>query len=173
MAVMHSIAHAFPGTTISPSHMLNYLNDKLCQHYVGSSGTFVTAFYAIFDPLTRRLTYSSAGHNPPRWRLNEQGNIFSLQHAQHFPLGVTTMFEAVEASVELNPGDQLILYTDGIVEATNPDNELYGLGRLDQELSVNTPNPEEMIALILKSLEEFTDGAPPSDDRTIVIGTIS
>ncbi len=173
MAVMHSIAHAFPGTTISPSDMLNYLNKKLCQHYVGSSGTFVTAFYAIFDPQSRRLSYSSAGHNPPRWRLNEQGKIYSLQHAQHFPLGVTTMFEAVEASVQLNPGDQLILYTDGIVEATNSRNELYGLERLDQELSVSTPNPEAMIATLLKSLDEYTGGAAPSDDRTIVIGTIS
>ena len=83
------------------------------------------------------------------------------------------MFEAVEASVELNPGDQLILYTDGIVEATNPANELYSLARLDQELSVSTPDPEAMIATLLKSLEDFTNGAAPSDDRTIVIGTIS
>jgi sigma-B regulation protein RsbU (phosphoserine phosphatase) len=173
MAVMHSIAHAFPGTTISPSHMLNYLNKKLCRHYVGSSGTFVTAFYAIFDPQTRRLTYSSAGHNPPRWRREKRGEIHSLIHAQHFPLGIVTEFDAVEATIELHPGDQLILYTDGIVEAANSAKELYGLERLDQELAASTPDPESIIATLLKSLNEFTGGAAPSDDRTIVIGTVS
>jgi sigma-B regulation protein RsbU (phosphoserine phosphatase) len=169
MAVMHSIAHAYPGTTISPAPMLNYLNQKLCQHYVGTSGTFVTAFYAIFDPTSFRLTYSSAGHNPPRWRVGQGGKIRSLGDAQHFPLGVTTDFEAIEASIALNSGDQLILYTDGIVEATNVDKDLFGNNRLDCELSASSTDPEEMIASLLKSVNLFSGGAAPSDDRTIVI----
>ena len=146
MAVMHSIAHAYPGSTISPGLMLNYLNQKLCQHYVGSSGTFVTAFYAIFDPQSLTMTYSSAGHNPPRWRVEEGRQIRSLEHAQHYPLGVTQAFEAIEATVTLCPGDQLILYTDGIVEATNSDKQLYGTDRMDCELAASSDDPEEMIA---------------------------
>lgn len=169
MAVMHSIAHAYPGTTISPGLMLNYLNQKLCQHYVGTSGTFVTAFYAIFDPLSLMLTYSSAGHNPPRWRSAAGGPIQSLEHAQHFPLGVTTEFEAIEACVKMRSGDQLILYTDGIVEASSGEKELFGNDRLDFELSIASDDPEEMIGSLLNSVNQFTNGAAPSDDRTIVI----
>lgn len=172
MAVMHSIAHTFPGETISPGDMLNYLNQRLCQHYVGSTGTFVTAFYAIFDPKTLRLTYSSAGHNPPRLRQCHHGTICSLIHAQHFPLGVMHSFKAVEASIDLRPGDQLILYTDGIVEASGPDRELFGLERLDYELASSSPDPDCVVQAILRSVDQFTGGAPASDDRTVVIGTI-
>ena len=169
MAVMHSIAHAFPGKTISPAPMLNYLNQKLCQHYVGTSGIFVTAFYAIFDPQTFRLTYSSAGHNPPRWRAAQGSKIQPLDDAQHFPLGITTDFNAVEATIDLQPGDQVILYTDGIVEATNADKELFGNDRLDCELLGSTSDPEEMIMSLLKSINLFTAGSPLSDDQTVVI----
>ena len=172
MAVMHSIAHTYPGTTSSPSLMLNYLNQKLCAHYVGSSGTFVTAFYAIFDPRSLCLTYSSAGHNPPRWRKGNGSVIRSLDQAQHLPLGVLTEFNALEASVILEPGDQLVLFTDGIVEATNPDKELFGIDRFDAELSAATTDPEELIAAVITSLLGFTGGAAPSDDRTLVIGKV-
>ena len=172
MAVMHSIAHAYPGRSLSPGHLLNYLNDKLCQHYVGTSGTFVTAFYAVFDPQSLQLTYSSAGHNPPRWRMCERGEIHSLDRAQHFPLGITSSFESVEASVTLGRGDQLILYTDGIIEAANLERELFSVQRLDSELSNCTTEPEEMIVSLLRNLETFTGGAALSDDRTIVVGKV-
>jgi len=173
MAVMHSIAHTFPGVTVSPGGMLNYLNERLCQHYVGSTGTFVTAFYAIFDPRTLRLTYSSAGHNPPRLRRCVQKQIYSLSHAQQFPLGVMKSFKAVEASIDLRSGDQLVFYTDGIVEASGLDKELYGLERLDGELSAGSLDPHRTVQAILESVEAFSCGAQASDDRTLVIGTIS
>ncbi|HEY0983590.1 PP2C family protein-serine/threonine phosphatase [Schlesneria sp.] len=172
MAVMHSIAHTFPGSTITPGAMLNYLNDRLCQHYVGNTGTFVTAFYAIFDPQTLRLTYSSAGHNPPRLRRGDSGKISSLIHAQHFPLGVMHSFRAVEAAIDLRPGDQLILYTDGIVEAAGPDQELYSLSRLDHEISNTSLDPEQTVQTLLNSVAEFSCGTAASDDRTLVVGTI-
>ena len=81
-------------------------------------------------------------------------------------------FNAVEASVILEPGDQLVLFTDGIVEATNPEKELFGIDRLDAELSAATTDPEEMIAAVMTSLLGFTAGAAPSDDRTLVIGKV-
>lgn len=167
MAVMHSIAHAYPGATNSPGLMLNYLNQKLCQYYVGSSGTFVTAFYAIFDPKTYTLTYSSAGHNPPRWRTGDR--TVSLEDAQHYPLGITTAFQAAEASIVLKPGDQLVLYTDGIVEAMSVDRELFGNERLDQELARASNDPEETVASLLDCVNRFTSDAPPTDDRTVVV----
>ena len=69
----------------------------------------------------------------------------------------------------MRSGDQLILYTDGIVEASSGEKELFGNDRLDFELSIASDDPEEMIGSLLNSVNQFTNGAAPSDDRTIVI----
>ena len=172
MAVVHNIAHTYPGPPLSPGMMLTYLNEKLCHHYVGKTGTFVTAFYAVFDPVTLRLTYSSAGHNPPRLRTSTENVIQALEDAQNLPLGVEPEFEATEAFVELHAGDQLILYTDGIVEAGDPNRELFGTDRLDAELSSCTSEPQEIIESLLHSIKKFTSGASPTDDRTVVVGRV-
>ncbi len=172
MAVTHSIAHSFPGPATPPSEMLNYLNAKLCEHYFSDSGTFITAFYAIYHPQQRTLTYSSAGHNPPRVRSCERGEITALDQAQRFPLGVIPSMNAIDAMVQLHPGDQLIFYTDGIIEASNSDGELFGTHRMDAELSRCSSEPDEIITSLLAALETHTSGAPPSDDRTVIVAKV-
>lgn len=169
MAVTHSIAHAFEGPNRSPCELMNYLNEKLCQHYVGDSGTFVTAFYAIFDPNTLQLSYSSAGHNPPRLRSIARAEVMSLENAQSQPLGVSESFEALEASIALSRGDQLILYTDGITEASGPGTEMFGTERLDAEFLAPTSEPKELVDAIIKSVANYTGHTPPADDRTLVV----
>ena len=173
MAVMHSIAHTFAGPNADPGQMLNYLNERLCRHYVGDTGTFVTAFYAIFDPESLRLIYASAGHNPPRLRRSKDGKVQSLDLAQSFPLGVSSSFKAIESSVLLNRGDQLILYTDGIVEASRSGGELFGIDRLDAQLSDCNSDPQGIINSLINALVKFTSGDAPSDDRTIVVATVN
>ncbi len=172
MAVMHSIAHSFSGPPNLPSEMLNFLNTKLNEHYLGDSGTFITAFYAIFHPDSRALTYSSAGHNPPRRRSCTRGEVTALDQAQRFPLGVVPSLNAINATVQLQSGDQLIFYTDGIIEAANSSGELFGTDRLDAELSRCSSEPDEIIASLLNALEQHTVGAAPSDDRTVVVAKV-
>lgn len=172
MAVLHSIAHTYPGPPASTVEMLNYVNHKLCEHYVGETGTFVTAFYAIFDPESLRLEYSSAGHNPPRLRSSSDGRIGALDQAQCLPLGVTSKFNASSAVASLQHGDQLVLYTDGIIEATGPSKELFGLERLDSLVCQCSAGPREMIESVIMAIEAHTEGAPPTDDRTLVIGKV-
>jgi len=172
MAVLHSIAHTYPGPPASTVEMLNYVNHKLCEHYVGETGTFVTAFYGIFDPESLQLQYSSAGHNPPRVRSSSDRVIRALDQAQTLPLGVTTGFNASMATASLQHGDQLVLYTDGIIEASGPSKELFGLERLDAELSCCSTEPGEMIESIIKAVEAHTQSAPPTDDRTLVVGKV-
>lgn len=169
MAVIHSIAHAYPGPPGSPGLMLSYLNERLCQYYVGDGGTFVTAFYGIFDPQTLTLTYSSAGHNPPRLRSCDGNEVRSLDQAQTLPLGVSTQFIAPESTIALRGGDLLVLYTDGIIEAANAEKELFGLERFDAELSACNDDPQSVMASLMKAVEIHTKGAGPSDDRTIVV----
>lgn len=173
MAVTHSIAHNYPGPPDSPGQLLRYLNKKLCDHYVGDNGTFVTAFYAIYEPKRRKLTYSSAGHNPPRVRGCGRDFVFQLDHARHLPLGVSPDVEYGDASHYLQTGDQLILYTDGIVEAMNPQGDLLGTDRLDHILGRCATEPTEILKAVLQAVETHTQGAPPSDDRTLVVGRVT
>lgn len=173
MAVMHSIAHLYAGPITSPCQMLDDLNEKLYRHYVSDNGMFVTAFYAIFDPRTLNLTYSSAGHNPPRLRSPETGGIVALDQAQTLPLGVTSQIERREASIALEPGDQLILYTDGIVEAVNSVKELFGQERLDAVLGNCHSAPQGVITALMAAVDAHTGGSDPADDQTIVIGQVA
>ena len=172
MAVMHSIAHSYPGPPNPPSQLLAYLNEKLATHYVGDNGTFVTAFYGIFDPNTRQLAYSSAGHNPPRVRGCGRHALAQLDRAQQLPLGVAPGIEFVDSIHQLSPGDQLIFYTDGIVEASNLEGQLFGTERLDALLGSCNDEPTEVVAAVLRELEAHTAGQPASDDRTLVVARV-
>jgi sigma-B regulation protein RsbU (phosphoserine phosphatase) len=173
MAVMHSIVHNYPGEPAPPNELLAFLNEKLVTHYVGENGTFVTAFYGVFDPATRMLTYSCAGHNPPRMRRCSRHEVVRLDGAQQLPLGVVADVEYVNHAEQLRPGDQIIFYTDGITEAANRAGDLFGTARLDQVLSDCSSEPAEIIESVLKQLEAHTDGIPAQDDRTLVVARVA
>src|SRR3954471_22933259 len=135
MAITHAIAHAQPGTHTPPPEMLRHLNDHLVRSYT-RGGTFVTAFYAVLDPRTRTLTYSTAGHNPPR--LVRGDRIISLDQNRALPMGIEAQEAFGQATIQLQRGDLLLLYTDGITEtmapAANGARELFGVERLDKLL---------------------------------------
>jgi sigma-B regulation protein RsbU (phosphoserine phosphatase) len=173
MAVMHSIVHNYPGDPVPPSQLLAFLNEKLVTHYVGENGTFVTAFYGIFDSATRVLTYSCAGHNPPLMRRCSEQKVLQLNGAQQFPLGVMADVEFFDRAEQLRPGDQIIFYTDGITEASNPKGELFGTKRLDDVLSNCSSEPAEIIESVLKQLNAHTEGTAARDDQTLVVARVT
>lgn len=173
MAVTHSIAHTYSGPPTLPGQMLSYLNTKLCEHYLGENDTFVTAFYAVFNPQTLELVYSSAGHNPPRRRCCAFGEVSALDQAGGFPLGLLPSPEYTDSTLQLHVGDQLILYTDGIIEAAAPTGELFGTERLDAELAACSSEPHEIVQSLLRALDAHTAAAAPTDDRTVVVAKIT
>ena len=173
MAVMHSIVHNYPGEPVPPSQLLAFLNQKLVRHYVGENGTFVTAFYGIFDPATRLLTYSCAGHNPPLMRRCSRQEVFRLDGAQQVPLGVLAEVDFVDHAEQLRPGDQIIFYTDGITEAPSPEGEMFGTKRLDDVLSECSSEPAEIIESVRNHLNAHTEGAAPRDDQTLVVAQVT
>lgn len=168
MAIMHALAHTFPGVVIQPSDLLDYVNNKLAAHYT-SDGNFITAFYAIYDPRDRTLTYSSAGHNPPRIKRCSDGSMFILDQAQSIPLGIVDDTKYEQETVQLIEGDQVILYTDGITEAFNDNEELYGTKRLDSVLEDCGIDALALIESVLESVDAFTQGRPADDDRTLLV----
>src|SRR5713101_1566911 len=173
MAITHSIAHSYPGPPTPPAKMLNYVNHQLASRYSIQSDTFVTAFYGIFDPATRAITYACAGHNPPRRKSCAGGGISPLVGLDGITEGIDTDIVYGERTEQLQPGDQVILYTDGITEATNAAGEMFGVERLDRVLGGCRDEASELLRAVLGALEEFTAGKPPVDDQTLLVAKVS
>jgi sigma-B regulation protein RsbU (phosphoserine phosphatase) len=173
MAITHAIAHAHPGTHTPPASLLSTLNDRLARAYT-RNGTFVTAFYAVLDPAARTLTYASAGHNPPRLVRRRENRILPLNQNATIPLGILPNQPHAQSTITLEPGDLLLLYTDGITEARGPltptgDRPLFGTDRLDHRLlTCHAPTAHDCIHQIRTALTTFTQNAPPTDDQTLV-----
>ena len=171
MAITHAIAHAHPGSHAPPAALNGYLNDRLTSAYT-RGGTFVTAFYAVLDPIGRTLTYSRAGHNPPR--LVRGDRVISLDGAGGLPLGIDGGEEYNQTTIHLHPGDLLLMFTDGITEATAPlksgqERELFGTERLDNLLlDHGSRHPNECITRIRAAVAAFSANAPLSDDQTLI-----
>jgi len=171
MAITHAIAHGRPGTHTPPVELLKYLNNRLaCSYTRGRS--FVTAFYAALDPARRTFTYSRAGHNPPRLVRDRQ--VISLEENGALPLGIFDAQPYTQTTVNLEKGDLLLLYTDGITEANGPiqpgkPRELFGVERLDRLLADCTGcTAEEYVCQIRAELSAFCQNAQQMDDQTLI-----
>lgn len=169
MAVTHCIAHLHCSDSHSPRELLNFLNHHLATRYTSGSGHFVTAFYGIYDPATRKLTFASAGHNPPRLRHCGRWEVDALDQANYLPMGFVADLDYREAEVTLQVGDRLVLYTDGITEAANAHSELFGVARLDMVVADCRDDAPSALQKLLNAVNGFTGGTPPSDDRTLII----
>jgi sigma-B regulation protein RsbU (phosphoserine phosphatase) len=173
MAVAHNLAHTFSGPPHSPAKLLEFLNYHIATRYNVRSEMFVTAFYGIYDPATRTLNYSSAGHNPPRLKRCQDGTLAFLDGVGGLPLGVMANEKYQECRLSLIPGDQLVIYTDGITEARNPEGKLFGVERLDAALEQCTYQADYLLKEVLSAVEHFAAGQPADDDRTMIIARIS
>jgi sigma-B regulation protein RsbU (phosphoserine phosphatase) len=173
MAVTHSLAHTYPGPASPPGDMLTYVNRHLTRLYTVSSDAFVTAFYGIYDPADRSLRYASAGHNPPRLKRCTDGTLALLDAASGLPLGLFPDERYGEALQRLVPGDELVLYTDGVTEAQDGAGEQFGLERLDKVLANCAVGASHLLNDVLVDLEAFTGGRPSADDRTLLVIKVS
>ncbi|RPI80147.1 MAG: stage II sporulation protein E, partial [Planctomycetaceae bacterium] len=172
MAITHAIAHTHAGPLDRPDAALRYLNRHLSEKYADISETFVTAFYAVYDPDHRRLTYSSAGHNPPRLKRCQDGTLHSLDAVNGLPLGVWEGGDYDAAEVQLKTGDQIVFYTDGITEAHSSAGEMFGNERLDHELENCALQAQGLLDSVLIAVEKFAAGRPADDDRTLIVARV-
>ncbi len=172
MAVTHSIAHAYAGPPTTPGRLLGFINHHLCARYTNGTPMFVTAFYGVYDARSHELHYACAGHNPPRLKRAGCASVVSLDGAGNLPLGIEPCESYGEAFQKLQPGDQVVFYTDGITEAQNPAGEQFEVERLDQVLG-GCRSASEVIASVLDALGRFTAGRPAADDRTLLVATVA
>ncbi|MBY0374825.1 MAG: SpoIIE family protein phosphatase [Bryobacteraceae bacterium] len=151
---------------LAPAALVTRLNRALCQRC--PSNRFVTFFFAVLDPATGQLTYTNAGHNPP-YIIRANGAIDTLE-STGIVLGLIGRMEYGEGATHLDAGDRLVLFSDGVTEATSvaaPDDE-FGEDRLIACL--RTPGTAAaLIDHVLQTLAQFTQGAPQHDDVTMVV----
>jgi len=168
MAITHTLAHTFPGPPTQPGAFLAHLNAHLTGRYTGTTGHFITAFYAVFDPSRGVMICANAGHPAPRIATGDSWR--PLPNQQGLPLGVSPRNGSYpEQSIPFAPGDRLALFTDGIVEAADRTGEPFGFARLDAGLGSSSTDPDAVVRGILRDLDDFADGAPVADDRTLVV----
>ncbi|HEX5708174.1 MAG TPA: PP2C family protein-serine/threonine phosphatase, partial [Pyrinomonadaceae bacterium] len=132
------------------------------------SNRFVTLFYAELDPTTGALTFVNAGHNPPLI-VHAAGTVEKLG-AGGPPLGLFAMADYREGRTQLQPGDALVIYSDGVTESNNPAGEEFGEGRLADTVAHNVQRSAAGIRdKIDDALTKFAQGTPAGDDITLVI----
>ncbi len=167
MANVQAALRALSPHCKSISETTGQINDLICAS-TGNSNKFITFFWGILESNSRQFRYTNAGHNPPIV-ISKEGKIKELNEGGLI-LGVfktSTPYE--ESVVTLMPGDVLIMYTDGISEAMNLNNEQYSEERLLKLLKESKQvSSREIIKHVQKDLDSFTQGALHSDDITIL-----
>ena len=173
MAITHVLAHTRPEDHVTPGQILGYVNHHLAHRYNEEHAAFVTALFGVYDPAERTMCYANAGHPSPRVKRCRDGSIFGLDAAGGLPLGIAADEQYHEATVQLVPGDQMILYTDGITETFDHAGEMFGGGRLDAALANCHLDAAGLIQTVLDQVNAFSNHAPAVDDRTMIVGKVS
>lgn len=169
MAMMQSIVHAYPHSgTISPDSLLEHLNTQLLKK--GIDRTFVTALCMHYNPTTRLVRLASAGHYPPRLKKPGEGSpVTALPVESGLPLGIEADLRLHVSEVQLDVGDTLVLYTDGVIESFNTRREMFGMRRLDEALHHCSGEPGCVVESVTKALREHESNLRPADDQTMLV----
>jgi serine phosphatase RsbU (regulator of sigma subunit) len=158
---------ALSGMTLGtdPARVFNHVNRFLCDHT--EVGRYATVFFGLLDP-DGHLEFINAGHPSPF--LIRRGAAEEAFTEGSYPVGLVPEAEYTAACLKLEPGDTLVLFTDGVTEAMDPDEQLFGVPRLRQVLNGQVQCPlEHLQKCILEAVENFTRGAHQADDLTLLI----
>jgi serine phosphatase RsbU (regulator of sigma subunit)/putative methionine-R-sulfoxide reductase with GAF domain len=166
MSLCRTLLRVSAGETLSPAEALQRANELLVAE--SRSGMFVTVFYGILNWRQGRLAYANAGHNSPiLWR-QAQPQVVALA-AGGIVLGVLGDIELEERDISIEPGDILLLYTDGVTEPINAQEDEFGGERLVEAIAQNSERPcAEIVQAIHDAVSGFVGDQPQFDDYTLV-----
>jgi serine phosphatase RsbU (regulator of sigma subunit) len=149
-----------------PARLFNHLNTFLCDH--AEVGRYATMFFGILDE-NGGLEYINAGHPSPIL-IRQNGSAEEAFTEGSFPVGLVPHAEYFTAAVKLEPGDTLVLFSDGVTEAMDPKEDFFGIPRLVQLLTGQNDTPlDELQKLLLEAVENFSRGASQADDLTLLL----
>jgi len=168
MAVTHLLMRSFVNTFLFPSTALKVVNEKLNAHL--SSEHFVTMFYGILDTQNMNFIFSSAGHNPMYLYRASDKSVNEVKTKHGFPLRAFKSDNYDEGEIDINPGDKLIMYTDGITETMDDERRIYGEERMvDVIQRVGPYSAQDTVDALIMDWEEFRSGAPIRDDMSLLV----
>jgi len=151
----------------SPRVVMNVLNDIVIK--TAPKRIMMTFFFGLLDPTTQQLRFSSAGHLDP-YVYRADGRKLESLSSWGFPLGVRRRDPFREHVVEFLPGDRLVLYSDGLIEAVDDDGEPFGFDRFEQVLRDSGHlAADDIKKTLLNTIRKFTRNRPPEDDQTLVV----
>jgi serine phosphatase RsbU (regulator of sigma subunit) len=166
MMALHARVHVLAETPGNLGDFMMRLNKATCA--TCPSNRFITFFFSVLDAVSGDLRFANAGHNPPIL-LRASGEARMLEGGGPV-LGVISIAPYSEQSASLAPGDLLVLYSDGVTEANNPDFDEFGEERFIRALSENRARTaREIVDAVTAALKEFTAGAPQADDITLLV----
>ncbi|MCK5314061.1 MAG: PP2C family protein-serine/threonine phosphatase, partial [Anaerolineales bacterium] len=151
-----------------PDMVLRMVNQRILADTHG--GLFITLFYGVLDPANGMLVYCNAGHHPPFMVRAEPEASTDLLTRTGIPLGVNEDATWESREVHIHPGDLLLLYSDGVIEAQNVDKELFGEGRvLDIIRAYLSRQARDVEEALLSGVRDFAGDAPQFDDITLMV----
>ncbi len=152
---------------IDCASVVTAINDSLSADF--AIDKFATLFFMIYDRVTGELSFSNAGHGPLLCYRAAQ-NACTRTSLDGVPIGIMEEVDYKQAKVKFNPGDMIILYTDGITEMRNASKEEYGLHRLHKLMLESAQlNAAEFLELLINDVENFRGDTPPHDDTTAMV----
>ena len=166
MAVARTLIRATGIRGVSPAECMTYSNALLSQESVNYM--FVTVFYGIYNIRTGEVTYTNAGHNPP-YLMKSDGTVEELPLSKDIVAGAIDDYEFTEDTLQLEKGDTLLLFTDGVTEAIDKDEKDYGDERLRKLLGqCSKLSCQEIVDKVKADVKAFVGEAEQSDDITLL-----
>lgn len=166
MMTSKTLIKSFAETGCDVNEVFTIANAKLCES--NDAGMFVTSWMGVLDLKTGLVEYANAGHNPPLVRHND-GSFEYLKSRAGFVLAGMEGIRYRKNELQLSPGDEIFLYTDGVTEATDANNELYGEERLLRFMNTLNDLPaSEVCGMVKADVDAFVGDAPQFDDITMV-----
>jgi sigma-B regulation protein RsbU (phosphoserine phosphatase) len=166
MAVSRTLLRSTALTGTPPAQCLEQVNRLLCLENVAEM--FVTIFYGVLNTRTGVFEYANGGHNPP-YLLRQGGAVEPLESTGGTVLGAIEGVAYRARSVTLEPGDRLLLYTDGVTEAMDDAGNLYSEQRLHQWLrALDAPEPEDLVQAVVEEVKRYAGATPQHDDITVL-----
>ena len=166
MMTSKTLIKSFAETGCDVNEVFTIANAKLCES--NDAGMFVTSWMGVLDLKTGLVEYANAGHNPPLVR-HKDGSFEYLKSRAGFVLAGMEGIRYRKNELQLSPGDEIFLYTDGVTEATDANNELYGEERLLRFMNTLNDLPaSEVCGMVKADVDAFVGDAPQFDDITMV-----
>lgn len=166
MAMLRTAMQSWCRGGRAPSTVVPEINELM--HASLDEGMFITACFLNVDRRTGKIDYVNCGHNPPIVR-RRGGGIEYLDKGGGPPLGVCKELDPPPGAIRMEPGDLMVLYTDGIPEAFSPRNELLGMHRMIEAIERGGSEPERTMQSVLEVVERHAAGRPRMDDQTLVV----